>query len=169
MKRLLILLAFVIASGFVTSSFGQSMKIGYIYPDTVLQALPEYKAQQSKFQDYEKQLTAQLEAKQKDFETKLTAYQQGAAGWNDVVRQDKEAELQRLDQNLREFQQRAQIDLRNKEVELLEPLYVKIQNAVEDLAESSGYDFIARGEVFMFAKSAHNLTSQVITKLGGSN
>ena len=106
----------------------QGVKIGYIHSDTVLISMPEYTEASGQVETYSNQLTAQLESKQAEFQQKYADFQQNADQWIDAVVADKQTELQRLDQNIREFQQDAQTTLRNKEDEIMGPLYIKIES-----------------------------------------
>lgn len=146
----------------------QGVKIGYIHSDTVLISMSEYAAASSKIETHSNELTSQLESKQAEFQEKYADFQQNADQWNETVVADKQSDLQRLDQNIREFQQLAQTNLRNKEEEVMGPLYIKIEAAIKDVADTEGYDYVTTRQVYLYANEKHNLTNKVIAKLGGT-
>lgn len=165
MKKVFIILAVFFV---VSNSHAQGVKVGFIHTDTVLISMPEYPEASSQIETYSNQLAAQLESKQTEFQEKYNDFTQNSSSWIDAVLADKQEELQRLDQNIREFQQQAQVNLRSKEDEHLGPLYKKIETALTELAKSEGYDYVSPGQVYLYANPAHNLTDKLIAKLGGT-
>jgi len=149
----------------------QSLKIGYADANYILSLLPESKQAQTNITSHEKMLQTQLEAKYKDYQTKLASYQQNAAGYDEIIRRDKESELMALQQSIQQFETDAQSSIVKKQGELLQPIFKKIGDAIEQFATENGYDFIlsagAQGvDVLLYAKESHDVTNMVLKKLG---
>ncbi|WP_175402670.1 OmpH family outer membrane protein [Mangrovivirga cuniculi] len=174
MKSKFFLIVFgIIIAGFSMSAQGQSLKIGYTNVDYVLSNLPEMKNVQSEFETYQKQLQNQIQAKQQTLRSKVTEYEQNvqANQWSDVVRADKERELQQMDQNLQKFAQDAQKSMQAKYTELLQPLYKKIETAIKQVAEEEGYTHIFNSgtpgtDILLFANDESDVTDKIFVKLG---
>jgi len=146
-------------------------KIGHVDIQYVLTALPEYKEVESQLKTLESQLTKQSQAKEQEFQQKLQSYQQGSSTMAEVVRQDKERELQNLQQSFGEFQQTAQTSLQNKTTELLNPLYTKIGTAIDEVATENGYSHIlnvgvAQLDIVIYGNKDYDVSKLVLTKLG---
>jgi outer membrane protein len=93
MKKLLSILTFILISNI---SFSQDLKIGYTNVEYILSFLPETKQVQAEVQAYGTQLQNQLQSKITDFQTKADAFQKSAATMTDIIRADKQEELQNL-------------------------------------------------------------------------
>lgn len=151
--------------------FAQSPKIGYTNAEYILSLLPEAKQIESELKDYEAQLQKQMQTKYQELQVKLEDYQKNATSYNDVVRADKEAELQNLQQSLQEFQVNAEQSMNKKRNTLLSPAVEKIGNAIQSVAEENNYDFIfsvgAPGlDILLYGKEDHDVSNQVLAKLG---
>ena len=162
----------IIISFFLISyvSLSQDTKIGYTSIDVIIQYLPEFKGVQSEIQAYGTQLQNQIVAKENDFRSKLEDYQRTRETLNDIIRADKEQELQTLNESIQKFQSEAQASMVRKEQEVLEPLINKIQNAINTVAERENYSHVLEappgGGVLIYAKESFNITNLVFAELG---
>ena len=169
MKKINILLISLL---FLTANaLSQEIKIGYTNVEYVLSYLPETKQVQSEVQAYGTQLQNQLQSKITDFQSKADAFQKTAATMTDLVRADKQEELQNLQASIQKFQTEAQTSIAQKEQDLFKPLFEKISNAINAVAERENYTHIfsagVRGvEVLLYAKPTDDVSSLVLAELG---
>ncbi|GAB3327779.1 OmpH family outer membrane protein [Marivirga atlantica] len=165
MKRILIIM---LALGLAINLNAQNVKIGYTNADYVLSLMPESKEVQSQIQAYEKQFSNTIQQKVQTFQQKVAEYQQNAPTMTDQVRTDKEMELQAEQQSLQKFQQDAEQSIMRKQQELYEPLYEKIQNAIDKVAEENGFTHIVRAEAMLYIADEDNgnISDMVLRKLG---
>ena len=164
MKKIVFGLVAVIALLSNIERVQAQQKIGHVDIQYVLTALPEYKEVESQLKTLEAQLLKQSQAK-------VTDYQQGASNMVEVVRQDKERELQTLQVSFQEFQQNAQASLQTKTSELLNPLYTRIGTAIDEVAVENGYSHIlnvgvAQLDIVIYGNEEFNVSKLVLTKLG---
>lgn len=148
-------------------------KIGYTNADAILSALPEAKTIEAELKAYQTQLSNQLNTMKKDFETKFAAYQKEAQNLAPTIREARERELQSLNQQMQEFEEKASADLQKKNLTLLEPVYDKIQKAIDEVAKAEGFTFILSSDasgfpIILYANEESNITNKVIVKLGGT-
>lgn len=143
-------------------------KIGYVTPDSIMVSLPEFKNQQKALQSYAQQLETQLKNSQEEFRKKYEDYQRNGDNWPQLVIEQKLKELEDLQKNLNEFQQRVQASLQQKEAELFEPLYAKMQKGIDEVAKEMGYTYVMQKQYFIYSDASHDLTTPVIRKLGGT-
>lgn len=171
-SRWIFILAFLGAA--VTSNAQDGgLKIGYTNAEYILSNMPEAKEIEAELKDYETQLTAQLESKSRDFETKLAEYQRTAENMIPEVRADKERELQGLQQSIQKFQQDAQTSLGRKQGELLQPAFDKIQKAIDEVAKANGYTHVFNSgqpevglNILLYARDEDNISDLVLKQLG---
>ncbi len=170
MRTRILLFGMVIAA-FSVSAMAQGLKVGYADANYILSLMPESKQVQADLTSHEKMIQSQLEAKYKDYQTKLGNYQNGAATMDDLIRKDKEQELIALQQSIQQFESEAQNSIVKKQSDLLQPLFTKIGKAITAVAEENNYDFIfsagAQGvDILLYAKQDKDATNLVLAKLG---
>ena len=102
-----------------------------------------------------------------EYQQRVQEYQSKEATYNDLVKQDKVAEITGLEERIQKFQQNAQQSLQKKEQELLEPILSKARKAIEDVATEGGFTYIfdkSQGSI-LYAKESENVLDLVKKKL----
>ena len=140
MKKVLKLTLAVVCVMFSTSLFAQ--KIGYVNTDEIITNMKDTQDAYTQLEAYAKDLQAQLETIQVEFNNKLQEYQNATETMTDAVRQLKEKELTDLNTRIQEFQQVAQQDLQKKENELMAPIYEKVKTTIDEVAKAGGYTVV---------------------------
>ncbi|WP_054414153.1 OmpH family outer membrane protein [Hymenobacter sp. DG25A] len=165
--------ALMVASA--TASIAQTapQKIGYTNVDYVLSKMPESKQVESQLKDYSTQLENQLKAKYTEFQTKGEAYQKGASTMTDVVRADKEKELQNLQQSIQEFQRNADASIQQKQQTLLKPVLDKLQKTIDLVADENGYAYVFNSDagygttpILLHGPKDGDISDLVLKKMG---
>ena len=170
MKIKSILFVFVFALMAFTSS-AQEFKLGYTNVEYILSLMPELKGIEAEYKAFETQLQNQIEAKGKELQTKLADYQANAATMTELVRADKEAEIQSLQTRFQSFQQEAQKSAAKKQSELFAPLFEKIGNAIKEVQKENGYAMIlstgTQGlDIVLAADEKYDVNNLIFKKLG---
>ena len=152
------------------SAKAQSLKFGHINSDELIQSMPEYDSATVKLEKYRKELVNALELMQVEYNTKTDAYQKESKTLSDVVKQTKEQEIMDMQKRIQDFQTNAQTQLQNKQTEVFQPIYTKVDKAIKDIGKENGFFYvfdIAKGALLYFdeAKSV-NVMPLVKTKLG---
>ncbi|MGZ4078116.1 MAG: OmpH family outer membrane protein, partial [Bacteroidia bacterium] len=160
----------VVGVALIVSSFtANAQKIAHIYLDSLTNTLmPESKAAQQTLQDYSKQLEQQITSMQTELQTKYQDYQDHQKDWPELVRANKEKELNDLNQRITDFQQQAQADYQKKSAELSKPIYEKAKKAIEQVAKENGYKYVldtSTGMVIYYEPS-DDILPLVIKKMG---
>ncbi|MDN5201563.1 OmpH family outer membrane protein [Fulvivirgaceae bacterium BMA10] len=156
--------------GFANKAQSQ-LKIGYTNVEYILSQLPEAKQIQQELEDYQKQLTTQIQSKVQEFQQRAGNYQQNAASMTEVARNAEERELQSMQTNLQQFQQDAEASMQKKQLDLLQPAYDKIQKAIQDVRKENGFTHIFSSDVggaavLLDAREEDNISDLVLKKLG---
>ena len=172
MKIKLILTA-IVAVMFLGFQANAQVKIGYTNVDVVLGQLPETKTVEAELKTRKDQYDASYKQKVTEFQTKLAAYEKGAATMSDVIKADKEKELQGAQANIEEFQKSAQDDLQKKQNQLLAPILQKIQTGIDAVAKENAYTHVFNIDagqgttpILLYATEESNITNLVLKKLG---
>lgn len=151
----------------------QNFKLGYTNIEYILQNLPESKTIQAKIQTEKAQYDKLYQDKLADAQKMLEEYQKNAASMSSVIKADKEKSLQNKQNELQELQQNAEEALSRKQQELVAPIMEKIQTAIDDVAKENGYTFVLNSDagygttpVILVAPESDNITKLVFKKMG---
>ncbi|MEN9703234.1 MAG: hypothetical protein RLZZ197_898 [Bacteroidota bacterium] len=118
------------------------VKIGFIYQEKIYSQMPEAKQVEEDLKNTEKQYQTLIQAKIKDFQDKAAVYEKLPANTSDIIKQDKEKELQNLQTSIQEFQQNAQTSIQKKQAQLLQPIVKKIEENMHAVANENAYTFV---------------------------
>jgi outer membrane protein len=163
-KNLWLLMVLMTAGSFTLQA--QAPKIGYTNTDYILSKLPETKQIESDLKTHRNQLGAQLKSKQEEFERKYQSFIDGQATMTDVVKNDVQTELQALQESIQKFAAEAEKSMQNKQVQLLAPVYEKIDGGIKEVAKEHGYSHVFSQGVLLFATEEFDISDLVLTKLG---
>lgn len=120
----------------------QNLKFGHIDSNELLRNMPEREAAQRELQKEEEKLIEQLEFMQVEFNQKLQQFTEQQDTLTSLVRQMRERELNEIQERIRQFQATAQEDLQRKQMELLQPIFEKIERAIAKVAEEEGLIYV---------------------------
>ena len=149
-----------------------SQKIGHADWEYIFSQLPEYKQIEVELNAYEVQLQNTLNAKAKELEVKLKAYQSLPAETPEAIKRDKASEITYLQETMQRFEQDAGASMQKKQAELVNPILEKIEKAIETVAHENGYAYIVnprqmQGTAFiLFADNKYDISVLVLKKLG---
>ncbi|GAB2564523.1 OmpH/Skp family outer membrane protein [Spirosoma areae] len=156
-----------------TTAAAGPLKLGYTNIDYVLAQTPEAKDIQNQLTIQRTQSENELKRMQKELQDKYEAYEKGAAQMSDVIRKDRETELQGLQGRIQEFGRTAEQSLQTKYQQLVNPVVQKIQKAIDVVAKESGFQYVFNLDagantipILLVAPEENNITELVLKKLG---
>ena len=141
MKQLFTLITSLLLLGALTPLQAQS-KVAHINTQQLLSEMPEVIAANKELEKLEKQYATQLDTSVKEFDTKVKSYSADAENQTDLINQQRQTELQDLQQRIAEFRQTAAQELQKKQAEMMRPLYEKARTAIESVAQAQGFDYV---------------------------
>lgn len=164
MKKLFVI---VCVSLFAFGTFAQKTKFGHVDSNAIFSVMPEKDEASKAVEQYAVTLETQLQTLNQELEGKYNDYMANQETMSPSIKQMKEEELMNLQQRIQAFQVRAQEDMQAKELELLEPIYTKIQDAIKEVGEEGGYIYIFDQSTLLYHSSeSMDITPLVKTKLG---
>src|ERR1035437_7764243 len=150
------------------SAMAQNLKFGHINSDELIQSMPEYDSATVKLEKFRKELVNALELMSVELNTKNDAYQKESKNLSDMFKQTKEQELIDMNKRIQDFQTNAQTQLQNKQTEVFQPIYAKVDKAIKDVGKENGFFYVfdvAKGALLYFDESKSiNVTPLVKTK-----
>lgn len=167
-----IIVSLLVALALASHAQNAPQKIGYADWNYIFGAMPEFKQIDTQLKAHGDQLQAQIQAKRDEMEQKLGAFQALPANTDELIRADKQQELQRLDEAIRQFQEDAQRSYEAKREQLMDPVFAKVGKAIEDVAKENGFSFIfnpqlmSGGDILLFTDQKFDISDLVLKKMG---
>lgn len=168
MKRFIGIAALVLFM--ISAGQAQNLKFGHINSDELIRALPEFDTANANLEKFRQELVNTLELMSVELNNKSDAFNKESKNLTEIVRQTKEQELVDLNRRIQEFQVNAQEQLQNKQVELFQPIYNKVDKAIKDVGKENGFLYVfdvAKGSLLYFDESrSTNVLELTKAKLG---
>jgi len=168
MKRFIGILALIVFMASAGQS--QNMKFGHINSDELIRALPEFDTANANLEKFRQELVNALELMSVELNNKSDTFTKESKNLTDIVRQTKEQELIDMNRRIQEFQANAQEQLQNKQVELFQPIYTKVDKAIKDVGKENAFLYIfdiAKGSLLYFDETkSTNVLALAKAKLG---
>jgi outer membrane protein len=150
----------------------QNLKFGHINSDELIQALPEFDSATVNLENFRKELINALELMTVELNNKNDSYTKESKNYTELVRQNKEQELIDMNRRIQEFQSNAQEQLQNKQMELFQPIYTKVDKAIKDVGKENGFVYLfdvsqaQRGLLYFDETKSTNVMPLAKAKLG---
>jgi outer membrane protein len=148
----------------------QNMKFAHINSEELIQALPEFDSANVNLENFRKELINALELMSVELNNKSEAYNKEMKNLSEIVKQNKEQELVDMNRRIQEFQNNAQQQLQDKQLELLQPIYTKVDKAIKDVGKENGFMYVfdvAKGSLLYFDETkSTNILALAKAKLG---
>ena len=154
------------------NSFAQNtLKLGHINSQEILNAMPEMDSAQKQFEREVASIQKTVEELQVEFNKKYEDYVKLTNDPNTsaLILRTKEDELASIRERSDSFQQQAQESLSQKRAELIQPVQNKAIKAVDDVASENGFTYIfdtAGGVVVYTSPDSQDILPLVKAKLG---
>lgn len=173
MKRQLLILIIVGLIFEISTAFSQTeLKIGHANLVEILEALPETDSAEQLIEKDTEELELMLEEIQVEYNKLLEEYQQNLTSYTEVIRAAKESDIVGMQKRIQAFQQNASQQLQDRGVELMQPIYDKIQQAINRVGKIEGYTYIldtSKGGVVFTGETSIDLGDRLKQELGISN
>ena len=142
-------------------------KVGTIDVDYIISKLPELTAIQTQMVAYGKELDNELQTKLENYDSQMNLYKAGEAAFTEAQKQEKQAAILAIEEDINKFQQNGNQLVQLKRDELLRPSYQKIGASLEKLAKAQGYTQVLQTDnSLVYLDPAYDLTRMVLTDLG---
>lgn len=163
MKKLFLITA--ITTSFFTFSQSKTAHINY---NELLQSMPEMAIAKSTLEEFTKTYQEQLNKMQEDYKVKSENFKKEEATIQPAMKSLKVKELQDLEASFLKFKDDAQLEINNKEKDLLAPILKKAKDAVEVVVKEKKYNYVIDSGAgqYVYLDPNENIMLQVKNKLG---
>lgn len=166
----------LLALTFVFSSIAKAQqKIGYIDTDFLIAQIPEYQSVQQQMRSLSQEWRTELEEMQQEIDKLNEDFSAREILYTEEIRKQKQEEINnKIKQRQQYLEQKfgSEGDYFQQQKELLEPIQRRIFEAITNIAERDGFDYIFdrnQNNDILFAREQWNLNDEVLSELGITN
>ncbi len=163
-------LTLIVALTFAATNTVFGQKMAYINSQELIFTMPEVDSVNAKLQLLETEFLTQLEEIQVEFNNKFNDWQKNSSTYTEAMNQMKEQELSEISQRFEQYQQIANQEIQDTQAQLMQPIYVKANNAIQKVAKDNGFAVVfdmASGPIIYYDESiVTNLLPLVYAELG---
>ena len=148
--------------------FARSLNVAFIYGDTINVKYNFLIDARKELESEEKLLEERVARKVQKAENRYRELQQQSVSMTEADMQEAQLELQNLDLEIRQFQEKLASDYRKRESELQKEYIDKIDDFLERFNSDDRYDLILnyqRGGNVLWIKDSFDITDTVLTEL----
>ena len=162
MKHLLLSLLFVFSA-----VSAQESKVGTIDIDYILSLMPELVGVQEQVKPYQTELSDGYSEKLAQYEKALKDYRDNESLLTLMQKKTKEDSLVVMQNELGQYQQNGNQLLALRQEDFMQPLYTKVGQSLERVAEAGGYtQVLLRDNNVVYIDNRFDLTLAVLKELG---
>jgi outer membrane protein len=152
-------------------TFLNAQKIAHVNLDSLVSSMPETKIASDAAQTYFKGLEQESVAMQTELQNKYEDYQAKQATMSDLLKKNKEEDLQQLQRRIEDFRNQATQDYQRKTAELTAPIMEKAKKAIETVAKEGGYKYVldtsSQNPTVLYSEASDDILLAVKKKLDG--
>ena len=147
-----------------------AQKFGHFNAQEILAVMPETQKAQTDIDTMRKQYEEEIKRAEDEVNKKFAAYQQEQANLPKNIQERRQKELQELAEKGMQYQRDAQMELEQSWMQMLEPIYKKLNDAVKAVGDEGNYVYIfdiSTTQIpYINETLSTNVTSAIKAKLG---
>lgn len=166
MKKINFLL--VVTVLFLSFSVNAQVKVGHINSDVLIASMPETKAMQAELKKLSQTYDTEYKIQANALNAKYLKYGKEQEIKTDEENALRQKEVQSLQGKLQLYAQTADKEVQQKQIDLLKPILIKAQKAIQDVAKAKGikYVFDSAPGKGLLVYEGEDLLAAVKTKMG---
>lgn len=154
----------------ITAIHGQeNLKIGHVNIQEILKQLPQTYSIRIVMEQEASEMEELYQEMIVEQEENLKKYEDGKETYSEFIRTSKEKDLMEMSSKIQQFQQNANQQLQKRNMELIQPLYTKINEAISSISLKNSFTYVldlSSGAVSFHSPTSQNLNSIVLQELG---
>ena len=132
----------LISLALVSMTVAAQSKFGYVSYSSILKALPEYNIVSTQLDELQAKYEAEITRSDREFNIKYAEFIEEQSKFPDNIRIKRHKELMELMEKSMAFKDEINNAMREARREMMQPLRNKIDEALQELCEDGGYDYI---------------------------
>ena len=127
---------------FIGTQVSAQTKVAHIDVQALMTSMPEMKTAQDQMKKIQDTYDKDYKNMVAEYQTKLQKYEQEAPTAGDALNETRSKEMQDMGSRIQQFQQNAQKELGQKEMDLIKPIMEKAQAAIKKVAKEKGFNYV---------------------------
>lgn len=166
-KGFIVLLVALLAFGGSTMA-QKNIKLGHINSNELMEIMPGRDTAMNLLQKEVDDIKAEMEAMQKEYETKVNDYLAKKDQLSELIRKAKESDIQEMQSRMEKYQENAQTLLQERQEQLLKPIVDRAKAAIEEVGKENGYTYIFDSGLgtLLYSQDSDDIMPLVKKKLG---
>lgn len=147
----------------------QTLKVGIVDVDEIVQKLPDYTDAQNKLSETSKKYEDEYAKLNEEMKRRYDELEKMPEDELQAIKERKIKDFQEYQLKIQQFEQSATQELSKFQQDLMAPIYQKVQNAIESVGKESGYSLIEAKIsqlVLYYSDPVVDITNEVKAKLG---
>lgn len=165
LKKLLLVAALAVPM----MASAQTLKVGVVDVEEIVQQLPDYTDAQTKLSETSKKYEDEYAKLNEEMKRRYDELEKMGEDELPAIRERKVKDFQEYQLKIQQFEQSATQELSNYQQSLLAPIYTKVNNAIQSVGQEGGYSLIEAKIsqiVLYYASPVVDITNEVKAKLG---
>lgn len=156
------------ATFFVCFTINAQTKVGTVDREFIIGKMPQLKSVQDRINNYGAKLDSINKVKISLHDETVKNYNDNIKTLSDDDKKTKLSEINKLKQEIAQFQQNGSKMMQLRRNDYMRPLYKKTTEIIEEIAKEKGYTQIltVTGNNFAYIDIKHDITKLVLDKLG---
>jgi outer membrane protein len=153
---------------FIGTQVSAQTKVAHIDVQALMTSMPEMKTAQDQMKKIQETYDKDYKNMVTEYQTKMQKYEQEVPTAGDALNETRTKEMQDMGNRIQQFQQTAQKELGQKEMDLVKPIMEKAQKAIQKVAKAKGVNYVldaTTGSGVLFAEGI-DLLADVKKELG---
>ena len=159
----------VLAFACLALTVSAQKKYGFVNLGNLLEMMPERTTADAKLQGFQEGLVAQEEEMAKNFQAFIAEAEKKAPSLSEEELQQLQRQAYEKEQEIMKFRQSSLSKVQQKRQELLAPILVRVQEAIDAVAKENGYALIFDSSIIntiLYAEETQDVLPLVKKKLG---
>ena len=127
---------------FIGTQVSAQTKVAHIDVQALMTSMPEMKTAQDQMKKIQETYDKEYKGMVAEYQTKLQKYEQEAPTAGDVLNETRSKEMQDMGSRIQQYQQTAQKELGQKEMDLIKPIMEKAQAAIKKVSKEKGFNYV---------------------------
>ena len=127
---------------FIGTQVSAQTKVAHVDLQALITSMPEMKTAQDQMKKIQETYDKEYKGMVAEYQTKLQKYEQEAPTAGDVLNETRSKEMQDMGSRIQQYQQTAQKELGQKEMDLIKPIMEKAQAAIKKVAKEKGFNYV---------------------------
>lgn len=170
-RRIGLAIVFAMVSLPIGNTALAQLKVGYTDAQLIVAQMSEYRSTLQQLQSLAESSQMEYQGLITTYQEKLADYQKKQALLSESARATREQELTTMQGEIQQFLAGKEQELEQREVELMNPLLERVQNAINEVAAEQSLDLVLNAQaagspVLLYADESMDITETVMNRLG---